>query len=241
MTAERPKRRSLGQILRDTPGDWLFERSGIPGDVIGIAVMATSKLLGFGWGAVFAINWYASKIPMASNALRALWHRDATYWTRPQMRQPKDVTDDAMEPMETAVGAKGVPRVVTALTRAASRGNRVAAFFDDWLNERSRPPGIVIEFAMFAAGMFLLPIPAVILFPVITVVRGTPTWLAMWLALRNRDMTRYSRSGMRQRGDVVARMHESDLPEAYQPRLEVRGVARQPVATPRPPSREISL
>ncbi len=204
--ADGQPRRSPLRVLAQIPGDWLFERSSLPGDIIGVAVIAGTVIGGVAPGTVLAINWICSKVPMATNALRAAYHRDITYWSRPQSHQRRDVAEDPLPPMESDPNAKGVPRIVRWVTRKAEAGSKAATFFDDWLNQRSRVPAFCIEATLLAFGFLVAPIPIVVLFPVNALVLAVPTILGAYLAIRNRDFKRWSRGGMRQRNDILERV-----------------------------------
>ena len=122
--------------------------------------------------------------------------------------------------METSPDAKGVPRIVRWLTKTAERDDipwiakQTARFFDDWLAMRSRIPATVIEIALLSTSLFLTPLPWIVIFPVNLVVGGIPEALAFWLAVRNRDFRRWSRSGIFQRYHLRSNFRARALREA---------------------------
>ncbi len=203
----RPNRRPWQQILRDAPGDWFWARSGGPGDFLGIVVVAAVLVAGLGIGNAIAINWCVSKVPTVLSGFRALRRREFMMWNRPQLYQRPGYMSGPPKPMEVDPNANGVPPIVARIIRSAERGNRGAGLLDDWLNARARIPGIAIELGVLVLGTFVAPIPRILLFPINFVVQQVPTGLSIWLSGMNRDISRFWRSGARQRADTLDRYY----------------------------------
>lgn len=230
-----PWKRTL-RALRRGPADFLLERASWPGMVVDVAIVATLGALGLPFGTVLAIDWAAGEIPGVINFGRALahrdpkakpgewWKRDWTYWTRPNARQAPEVSETTRDPIESSDSAKGIPRWLRWVSaRARERGKpSLIAYFDDWLNERSRVLGFAVEKSFLLAGLFVgIPWLALFLTNDIVVTR-IPNAISWYVALRNHDLRRVTRPGIWQRpGDVVVERssHTLDL-------RGVRGVGR---------------
>ncbi len=165
---------------------------------------------------MMATYWWLAQIPTVANLTRTVIHGDVSYWTRPQARQAIDVAKQARLPIETMDGIKGVPRWVRWLPLAAESGGRLvrraAAVGDDWINQRARYPGFLISIGVVLTGMFILPVPWIVLFPLDAVVGFAPRVFAAWLWLRNgrtRDFElRFTRPGIYQRPTTIRKLKE---------------------------------
>ena len=206
--AQRPVRRSIGRILKEAPGDWLFGRSSGPGDVLGFLVLAGMIIAGHGIGAALAVNWIVSKTPSVVTGIRAIRHREFMMWNRTQLYQRKGFMRGVPTALEVDPNAAGVPPLMRKIITAAENGNRGAALLDDWLSSRARIPGYLLDIGTVLFGTFVMPIPQVVLFPINHVLMQVPNAISIWLSGANRDISRYWRAGARQRASTLRKFYE---------------------------------
>ncbi len=223
--------RAIRLGIRDSPTNWILQRSRVPGVVVTVATIAIPAYAGLGAGAILAINWVVGQIPTYFTFVRAftkrdplarervpgertgLWtflrERDWSYWTRPQSHQGSAMGDIPLEAMESDPRATGAPRWVRGLTNLALDQTRpvavrkTAAFVDDWLNMRSIVPGILISLGFLALGAMW--VPAAVLFSANWILSGVPNILAGYMAWKNHDLKRITMPGWWQRKDQILR------------------------------------
>ncbi len=216
--SDAPVGRRILRAIPRFPGDFLLERTSWAGKVVDAIVFPTALALGMGPGAVLALAWLIGEVPSVVTFGRAVahrsphaqpgqwWHRDWTYWTRPGARQPLEIGPAPQHPMETAPTSHHIPKWERWLVQRAEQKGRfsIPGFFDDWLNQRSRVAGWVIEHAYLGAGA-LLGVSLLPLFLLNTLVIGNISEAVAWyMGIREGDVRRATRPGVFQRdGDVV--------------------------------------
>ena len=235
--SDLPPLRRLVRAVRRGPADFVLERASWPGMVVDIAVITTLGALGLPFGTVLAIDWAVGEAPGVVNFGRALAHRnpkappepwwkwlktrDWTYWTRPSARQSEEVSRTTEESME--VTSEKTPRWLKWIAKKAEERGKPSfiAYFDDWINERSRVLGFAVEKSFLVAGLFTgVPWLALFLINDIVVTR-IPNAVSWWQAIRNHDLRRVTRPGIWQRpGDVVTGRESSTHG------IDLRGVGR---------------
>ena len=216
------------RAVRRGPKDFFLERASWPGMLLDVVLVASLSTIGLPFGTVLAIDWAAGEIPGVINFGRALahrnpkaapqprwkwlWTRDWTYWTRPGARQAEEVSHSTEESME--VTSEKTPRWLQWIARQAKERGKPSfiAYFDDWINERSRVLSFAVEKSFLLAGLFVgIPWLALFLTNDIVVTR-IPNAVSWWQAIRNHDLRRVTRPGIWQRpGDVVMDRSAGDL------------------------------
>ena len=224
-------RRPLLQTLKESPLDWLFERNKLPGAILSVLFLASlpiSGFLGVPLGTVFIVNWAISLAPTVALTGRLIYHRvvdghwDPSWWTRPQSHQRQDVAPAPEQPLELELDpddptlpfvARKILKFEHWLIKYAERDQKnvrtwLCGQVDDWLNQRARTPGFVVNMSVLGIGWVGAALPTTVIFPIDAVVTGIPSMLGAYLYWRTGDMYRITRPGVHQRPRFVDRVLE---------------------------------
>lgn len=110
----RRPRQGWKQALKETPLNYLFERSKVPGEILGVLLVSATVLGGiFGvqLGFMLFLNWGLSQGPCVAQTIRTAvinWRNgiknplrwDWSWWTRPQSHQPPTIVKGPERPLE---------------------------------------------------------------------------------------------------------------------------------------------
>ena len=180
--------------LRHHLADWINERSRGPGLVIGaLAFVGIAVLFHGAPFAVLAGNYVVGKIPESWSVVQAIRIRRLDRWLRPQLFQRLASREELARVADAADAAAVRSGELGRWGRLCAR-NRVARFFDDWLNERSRGPHAVIEAVTMVTGLVGLHL-GWLTFVLDWVIGEVPDTRSLYKAARHRDLKRWLRPG----------------------------------------------
>ena len=250
--------RSLWQVLKGSPVDWILQRTQWPNDLALLAMIPA--LLGGPAGSALALLIF-TKVPTVvtavrvlahrkpgyvppatgsvwGNRVRVLLHRDITYWTRAESKQSHGLLSALRPPLETQPTTKDLPPGVRALTLRAekstgwtARGGRIAHVADDWVNQRARYPRSAIEYGLLGASALGVGVPFQLALRINLIARGLPRLLSYWIGFANGQPLRAMRPGVFQRPDMLARQEkERSDKDAAAPTMQ-RAVREHRIAT----------
>ena len=187
--------RRTGKYLKIWSTDWLNERARFPGLVVGGVVLALVPVLGISFTGALALEWGIGKIPMLWSVVQAIRIRQFRRWSRPQSYQdPGRVTVEQPAELKDEWREMGWQRALASAARRPGLPGYAARFFDDWLNERWRVPGFVIETVLMGSTL-LGGLPTAAVFILDWVMDRGPTINSICLAVANGSLKRLNRPG----------------------------------------------